>query len=487
MRLKVFILIICYFFVFIKIGFTQIAIFPFEDFSGNEDVNIKLANELADYLASHGIKVVYPKEVIKELIKLRIKRIGFVDKVIAREIALKLKAQYILLGSIYELDKKTPTLCIGIRILKAKNCEIIWSKIFSFCGRDHYPILGIKKITYKNILKKCFYNLFSGFKEKKLSVLYPTPVLTIEDVIFKTRSIKSDQTMEIALKLKMSGPKPEKLILNVGDKKQVPLVKKGSYYVAFWKAGLKEGKYSIFLISKWNKMWNIKKKFFVGSYTVDNTPPQIKLEFRGVRKISNMMAFSKNLEIIPKILRKEKIRKWKLEIISPDNKVIVLEERLRSLPSKLFWKGVDKAGNPVPPGIYKIKLSVWDEAGNFKVIEKKVLVVKKPPEIDLKAFKIKNRIKIIVKVKNHIIPIREMKVEIWDNKGNLIKELTKRELEKEEVVLDNLPLNLNYEIIAVDVLGNKLLVKNKVKPKVIKEKKKKKKEVPKAKEWVHEF
>ncbi len=487
MRLKILFFTICYFFIFIKIGFTQIAVFPFEDFSGNEEVNIKFAEKVASYLVTQGIKVIYPQEVIKELIKLRIKRIGVIDRVVAREIFLKLKAQYILLGSIYELDKEVPSLCVGIRILKAKNCKLVWSKIFSFCGKDYHSILGIKKITYEDILKKCFKDLFAGFKEERINVMYSFPVLEIEDVIFKTKSVKPGNTMEVALKLKFSGPKPEKLMLNVGDNKLIPLLKTGAYYIAFWRADLKEGKYPIILISKWNKNWNIQKKIFIGSYTVDNTPPQIKLEFWGIKKLANMIAFNRYLEIRPKILKKEKITRWKLEILSKKNKVVVMEEQLGDLPSTFFWRGVDNSDKPVPPGIYKIRLSVWDEAGNFKVVEKNVLVVKKPPEIELKALKIDNKIKIIINVKKHIIPIREMRVEIWDNKGNLIKKLDKKELKKGKVVLDNLPLNLNYEIVAIDILGNKLFVKDKINPQVLKKKKKEEKKTPKAKEWVHEF
>ncbi len=481
-------LLIWILFFLVKLSFAQVAIFPFRDFSGNLDVNIKFANELAKYLASQGMKVVYPKDVIKELIKLRIKRIGFVDKLVAREIALRLKAQYIILGSIYDLNKNVPTLCMGIRILRTKDCKIIWGRIFSYCGRDHYPILGIDKPTYKEILYQGFDYLFAGFKEKKLSVLYPKPVLEMEDVVFKTRSIRTGNIMEVALKLKISGPKPEELKLSVGDKKLVPLVKKGIYYVGFWNVEFKEGRYPIMLIAKWHRIFNMTKKLFVGYYTVDNTPPQVKLKFIGVKKIGNLIAFSKYLEIKPRLLKKEKIVRWKLEIISPDNKVIATEEKLGALPQKLFWKGVGSEGNPVPSGIYTIKLNIWDQAENLSIIEKKVLVVKTPPQVELKAFEIDHKIKLIINLKKHIVPIRDLRVEIWDNKGNLIKRVSKKELEKGKVVLTGLPLHISYEILAVDVLGNKLYLKKKIYPKVLKlQKIKNKKKIPKAKEWVHEF
>ncbi len=470
-------------------AWAKIVVFPFEDLTyDGAGVNIEVAEKVAEYLELKGFEVVYPSEVVPELAKMRVKAMGWIDRAVSRKVAEAFGASFILLGTVLEAKPKEGVLSISARIVSPGEGKVVWSGSVSFSQKDNPPLLGIGKTSFEKLVLNACKRLFGGITKELPKEEFTTPIIEITEVLLRPRSVKGGGLVECAVRIEVSGEEPEFLGIRLEDGRVIPLKKEGAFYVGWWEAPKKEGRYSIVLEAKWPKL-KLSKSLFLSTYFVDDTPPKIRLSVFKAVNTSSGPAFSRYLEVRPRLEVPDRVAAWSVEITTERGIPVVKEEHPGELPKKLVWRGVDATGRKVPSGTYVVKVKAWDEAGNLAEATTKVLFVKDPPRGEVVAVKEKDGVSLSFKVERHPVPLNEWRLEIWDKEGNLIKVIEGKGFGEKKVKLKGDYDALRYSLFLRDVLGNRKVVRNGyVVPQVLRAEKKEEGEmVPKAQEWVGEF
>jgi len=471
-----------FFILIFKIVYAQIVIFPFEDLSSSDyGINFEIPEKIAKKLSKEGFQVVPPKEVIPLLIKLRKPNFFQLDFTLLREVYKKFNAQYILLGSIGNLQKEPPAISMVVKLVDVSTGKIVWGKSVSFSSENFISFLGLKKTDYESMMNKVHKTLLSNFKDPLATIKKIAPTVDIQEVVFNSRYLQPGKTVECIVRMVFSGPKPSFIGVEVEDnigKRLIPLNKYTNKrsYITFWKAPKKEGRYPVVLVVTWGNKWKITKRIFIGRYYVDNTPPNLNLVIRGAKKKNGKVLVKDVLEIIPKVVgnsnsnfigRGNGISKWQIEIYSKDKNTLILKEAYPGeLPKFLTWYA--KGGmNILPPGDYLIKFKVWDLAGNQNEVEKEILLITDPPTPQVVVYDGKEKNLMEIEINKNFIPLVRVYLEIFNKNGKKIAEIKKEgapfEGIKKEIILDKNDIKslntLYYNAIIEDELKNKKILR----------------------------
>ncbi|MBU1077058.1 MAG: gliding motility-associated C-terminal domain-containing protein [Spirochaetes bacterium] len=186
----------------------------------------------------------------------------------------------------------------------------------------------------------------------------------------------------------------------------------------------------------------------------DEEAPETKINFNLSHISPNYDGKADYLEITPDINDNRALKGWKVQIVdnkdnpvkeykSPDMDVLkgkltiqkifkrLFEKRKEApVPDKIVWDGINKEGQDVPDGEYKVILTAYDEKLNESdPIEKKFFLDKTPPEVSIKPqFKIfspngdgvKDSVNFQFTLKTE--PEDQWSAKIVDNKGKTVLE-----------------------------------------------------------------
>ncbi|MCK5545141.1 MAG: hypothetical protein KAI35_07975, partial [Desulfobulbaceae bacterium] len=184
-----------------------------------------------------------------------------------------------------------------------------------------------------------------------------------------------------------------------------------------------------------------EKTSFLEEYHVDGSPPDMRLNIKGLASRENVMR--DKVVIMPSLQKKEQIARWKLSIKNQEGKTVLAGDGKGNLPEKFLWKGQTSGGNFVDQGTFNIVLKAWDLADNESITSREVTISRTPPVIELTA---KNQDKNILVNIQHTgeIPISFWKIEIWSSDNELLKQTEG----------DTLPTDVNLSFPDADVLDN---------------------------------
>lgn len=477
----IFLIVVCWF----GMVRAQIVVFPFEDLTQDVNgVNLPVSEEVAQALEEKGFKVVFPEEVLNFLAENRIRWTGWVDRITAIKAARKYNANLILIGTVTEFKKdKEPILGLTLRIIRAPDYRVIWSRTGALSSKEEISLLNLKVFDSEKIMAKVVNSLIDQLPEELQQGLTQPPEIEIADIFLNPRRVQRGHLIECAVRLDISGPSPEEVFFLLGDY-QIRAIKENDLYIAQWKAPRKEGRYPINLLVKWPSL-GIEKRTFLSSFIVDNSPPKIKLRSIFGKSLSQGIAFSRYIVLVPSFEKPEPIARWVFEIISEkSHKVVVREERPGQLPESFIWRGIDLGGHFLPNGRYKAKIIVWDLAGNRAEAEKELLLVKGAPPVSVVAKEWSEKIQIDFHLGEHPLPISFWRLELWDKDGNLLGEYEGEG--KPQLITISKKQEIFYSLEVQDSLGNRLYIRyRKLKPIILQASKEKKKKV--EKKWEEDF
>jgi len=424
-----------------KNSFSQVAIFPFEDFTYKDyGVNLEVPRKIAQALKKRGINVVFPAKIIPILVRFHHVDFNRLNFTLLRVIYKELKSRYVLLGSIGELKKNPPEIFMVLRLIDTLNGKIKWGKVIGFSEKDYISFLNLKKISYEEMVNEVYKNVANNFFEPKAVKQHIFPTIDIQEVIFNSRHIKPGAEIKCLLRFYFSGKKPDKMFLLVGKCKKVKVEPYKGAYLAVWKGENKEGEYSVYLIAQWLKPFKFKRKIFIGKYYIDASPPKVGLVIKGARKEEGKVFVKRVLKIFPKLLEERGggfnlnrgISRWKIEIYSKRlRRTVFKEERLGAIPGVIVWdlKSVEAA---LPPGEYQIIFTVWDLAGNKGEVSKNFYIVKEPPIPKITIYKGKKGY-VYIEIKKSFIPLIKISIEVFNGKGKMIARIFKEGLNIKEI------------------------------------------------------
>ncbi|AEH45648.1 hypothetical protein Thein_1792 [Thermodesulfatator indicus DSM 15286] len=494
--MKNFFLFIIIFILCLSVGNanSKIVILPFEDLSKDiNGINFEIPTLIAQSLADNNITVITPKEVLPFLAENRIRWVGWLDRITAIKLARKYQASLIMVGTVTENNKNTSSSSLGItvQLIRPKDYSIVWAKTIVSSSKEEVSFLALKKVDYHIIKYEVIHNLIASLPIRVKKSIYEPPEVQISEAFISPRRIKGNEKVTCAVRLDISGPPPKEVYFFYQDRK-IKAQRKDSLYIASWKAPKKEGRYFINMELYWPDL-GLKKKIFLSDFRVDNTPPTLGLKLSKGKNINGKLAFNKYIYCIPKLKHPEPIARWLFEVIDKKSKKILFkEDRPGQLPKKFVWRGKDRQGYLLPSGLYVIRLKVWDLAGNIAQAQTEVLFVRNPPQINLLAEK-RSDDKILLKLNfsKHLLPIDYIRLEIWDDEGNLLKEvnINGEDLEKKKNILFQVKKSKSifYSLEARDIIGNKKIIKNFPLSTVLIQAKKENKKKEKENIWIEDF
>lgn len=463
----------------------QIAVFPFEDLSKDiNGVNLDLSEAVAQALEDHGFQVVHPDKVLNFMAKNRIRWTGWAERLTAARASRELGVDLILLGTVTELDPDEPALGLSLRILRARDYQLIWSKTVSLSGLAEVSLLGLGKHDFQSLLSEGIKKILASLPQDLERSLAQPPIFEIADVFVRPRHVRGGKRIECAVRLDISGDPPEEVYFLLPSGRRVPTIKKGDLYIAWWTAPRKEGRYPVNLLLRWGRPWHMEKRLFLSSFMVDNTPPKLEIRTLKGEALPQGVAFKRHIVLVPVLERPEPISRWLLQISSVETgQLVVKEERPGRLPPSFTWRGADQSGHRIPDGRYRVSLKVWDQAGNTYNAERDLIVVKGAPPVNLQARAFSEKMVIKLNIGAHPVPVSEWRLELWDKEGNLVGEYEGQRPPKSLVIPKQ--EGLLYSLEVRDILGNRRRVRNEeLKPIIMRAAEEKKKV---EKKWVDDF
>jgi len=466
----------------------QIAVLPFEDVSHDiNGVNIEVSQLIAERLEEAGFKVVPLNKIMDFMAQNRIRWTGWVERLTALKIYRELGADLILVGTVTDNDEEKGLFGLTLRLIRATDYKLIWSKTAAMAKDEEISLLGLEELDFQTLRERVISSVIADLPEALKEMKSFPPEVEIGDVFLRPRFAKSGRLIECAVKLDLSGAKPERIFFLLPDGRRIGAVEDESrgLFLGVWEAPEKEGRYPINILFKWGPPWNMEKELFLSSFVVDNSPPKLSLKVRRGEKMGDVIAFRRYVTVVPVLENSEPISRWRMKITGEKGNEVLNIEQPGHLPESFNWRGNDAGGHKVSNGRYRLELTVWDKAGNSATATADFLVVKDPPSVTLEAKKTGENLEIDLKLKEHPVPLSSWYLEIWDQEGNLLGEIEgEGEPGPNKLVIPSKE-NLYYSLEIRDVLGNRYRVRNqKLKPVIFRAAKEEKKEEEK---WLEDF
>ncbi|HAW51184.1 MAG TPA: hypothetical protein DCX54_02475 [Flavobacteriales bacterium] len=194
----------------------------------------------------------------------------------------------------------------------------------------------------------------------------------------------------------------------------------------------------------------------LGSYFIDNQPPNIELELKGM-ELDGKITFCGRIIIIPLIHAREPITRWNLVFKNKEGAMIFSEETEGFPPSQLFWKGKDNKGRSFPNGDYQVILQAWDRADNMAEASQWLTVRHQKPKLEVKTMTVDQNL-IVELLHEEDIPIAFWQLKFQSANGVTLKTSDGNSFPAQitfpmsALTEDNKPLS--GAITVQDILGN---------------------------------
>lgn len=141
--------------------FNRIAVFPFENLSGEPEAGSRVTAILVSELHnSNLVDVVEPGEVQQFILRSRIRVAAQLDAETIREASRQLNADGIMFGSLNEYTVITtdlgplPSVSMSLRLVDAHTAEIVWSATHSLQGDFKETVFGIGRVNSRGMLSE---------------------------------------------------------------------------------------------------------------------------------------------------------------------------------------------------------------------------------------------------------------------------------------------------------------------------------------------
>ena len=426
-----------------KVSSAQVVVFPIRDITVYPPgIDLDLTNQIAAALKKRGITVISGGNLYNKLSEKGLLATGLLD-IPKVAVAYELKAATALWGTKLEVDEKKHLFGIVIFATSIPEGKTFWSKVFYYQPEEHLLDIG-NNLSKRDMESLIVDKIAAVFPERMVLSEKTSSELYVEHFSISPRYVKTGEPVSILLKLTENLDKDEIVVHINGD--SVLLRKVDGDYEGIYVPRLKEGKYPVYIIER-------GKKIYLDELTIDNTPPGIYLDLKGFKKLGKIDFLSGKLFVTAGLKVPDNILHWNLVIVNEDGDIVFKKFGYGAPIISFEW---DPVRSNLPEGIYEIKLTVKDVAGNEAVLKKKFYFFHKIPSPKIKIYRDKdgNTVLSIGKI-NIPTGIKKVEVMVYSPKGYPIGKAELKKLPADitfKTKYDSLKVRLYIE----DNLGNKL-------------------------------
>jgi hypothetical protein len=399
------------------------AVFPIEDLSqGQNGVNDELTDYLSWDMNRRGFDVIGKDVVISFMARNRLRWLGFLDTRHILQAKEEMGADLVMFGTMSLREEKlSPAFGLNLYLVRTSDTKTLWTGSGGLGQQDIVHLLGINEpVNGDGLLAKLAQSVLASWPEELEYTSKPQHALEIEDIELEPSHVRRGDTVTCSVQLRTTWAEedaPRIFFKAAGRVYMARRESSGSGYVGNWEVSENDGRYPVTMVINWPS--GHKKVSFLGAYNVDSSPPKLVLDLKGVQ-LEGTVAFRDQVIIIPRMLRREPVARWKLTVEDENGEEQLSYKGYGEMPKRFVWNGRGKDGWPSDEGIYKVNLMVWDMAENLAVASQPVALARTPPAMVLEA---KNRGRdMIVDLSNDgKVPIAFWRMEMRASDGELIK------------------------------------------------------------------
>ena len=483
-----------------------VAVFPFEDLSrGVNSVNLELTRYVGEELQAKGVDLVREDDVISFMAQKRVRWLGYMDTEHILLTKESLGADLLLFGTVIQKrEKKSPAFGLSIYLVRTTDGRTVWSSAGGLSLADLQKLLGLNQpATLADLLPILVRNVMASWPEsleefhEKPLIFDPDsgevpPTLQIKGIKLSPRYVRPGEQVKCAVHManeeaiisnpqvfikvgsrvhlaqqsqdglfyeaSWTGSEIEKGIFREVGHEALNLAAKDldpQFFEGVWTGAQEDNTYPVTLILRWPS--GEQQIAFVGTYTVDSTPPDIDIFFKKGKLLEGIVTFSDKVLVLPEVSDPEPYSHWQIEVEDYLGRAVMGDEGDGRVPRNFYWDGNNFSGYPVEEGVYRMVLKVWDRAGNVSESVKEVAYRPHPPEMLIDVEKLEKSLRFQLESANNKVPLAFWRLEIWTGDGILLKRSSGQELPVAyEIPFGQSPENLKIEgyIMLRDVLGN---------------------------------
>jgi hypothetical protein len=446
-----------------------VAVFPLEDLSqGFNSPNIKLTQYLADQLVAKGLVLVEENDIIAYMAKERVRWLGYLDTDLVIKAQKSLGADFILLGTIIQRQKRnSPSFGLTLHLVRTRDAKTLWSSTAGLSLVDMQRLLGLNEPkSLDDLMPALVNNLLADWPANLDNVISQklifdseagelSPMLQVKGINLRPRFVRPGDQVKCAVELDSTvGPENSpQIFIKVGSRVHLAQqtqeglfyeaawtgseIEKGifrevghealnlatnvldaQYFEGVWPGPIGDDTYPVSLILRWPT--GAQQEAFVGNYTVDSTPPDIDMILKNQQKLNGLPTFNDKIFILPDINRGEPTSHWRISVEDSQGRRVKGDEGNGRMPKKFWWDGFNFNGFPVEEGVYRLILEVWDRAGNRMETYQEVAYKPKPPDIIMEVEKVKHSLQLELDLVDKEIPLRFWRMELWSADGEYL-------------------------------------------------------------------
>lgn len=342
----------------------KMAILPFENLTDLPEAPDRILPYLVKVLLEKGYPLVPYEQTYGFLLRNRLREMGSVSRATARRIAREFGADAILVGTVnlYRERAEDPQLGLSLRIVRAEDGVVFWTRELSGSGRDFAGLLELGRVSSVEALLTAELKDVRGTLPRLLSPPWELPPVELERVVLPG-SLSGGKQAEATIKVMPLDGEPSRIEISVGDGPRRIMEKEGKgIYRALLSAPQEEGRYPVNIFYQaGGRTWTLNPG---EEMVVDNIPPKVEIAVQNEVISPNEDGWLDSTVFLLRDLDIEGIGRWDFFITNARQETVLKSGKEGPLPRGIRWSGRDPDGQPFPDGTYFYRLRVEDKAGN---------------------------------------------------------------------------------------------------------------------------
>ena len=439
----------------------SVAVFPLQEFrEGRNDANLPLTRMLVDALVAEGNEVISQRMIINFMAKHRIRALGHLETDYISRIRRDLGAAFVLLGTVsQQRERPEPSIGLTLSLIRTSDGREVWSYIDSLSRSDERRVLGVGEPgSVADLQKLLLTELGKQWPWAIINQVQPTETIQIDLARLEPRQVRPGDEVRATVKLRQTWSADQvPRVFFKADEQLYPATQDTDRQIweGRWISGGSDGNYVVHLVLEWPD-YGRTETALIGSYVVDGTPPVLSLDIQGVERIEDRLVFNDRITILPRMLLRKALSRWRLSFTDEAGTSIGVVEGAGALPESFIWRGRASYGR-VEDGRYQVVMEVWDLAGNSDRADQWVELSRSQPQVGMAVMET-DRAAHVNLAQEGKVPLEFWRMEMWTEDGRV---LARSEGQKLPIQIDlelagaQLDATTRGFVFAQDVLGNR--------------------------------